>query len=74
MVSYYDRKPQNSDTLEQTVCLMDHMKRLDTIEGFEETKEDQLKKDFVKIYNDNLFEIFTVSLAILVTAYLIKKY
>jgi hypothetical protein len=40
----------------------------------EKTKEDQLKKDFVKMYNDNLFEIFTVSLAILVTAYLIKKY
>lgn len=40
----------------------------------EKTKEDQLKKDFVKMYNDNIFEIFTVSLAILVTAYLIKKY
>tara|TARA_B000000475_G_C15748276_1_gene345850 strand:+ start:227 stop:394 length:168 start_codon:yes stop_codon:yes gene_type:complete len=46
-----------------------------SIESFEEpTKEDQLKKDFVKSYNDNLFEIFTVSLAILVTSYLIKKY
>lgn len=40
----------------------------------QETKELQLKKDFKKDYNDNIFEIIVTSMGIIAIMYLIKKY